>query len=486
MHVPRPLLCLLLLVATCGTAWALVSPAWQTPDEDVHFAYVETLATQHRLPGGTNARFSTAQQQAIEATNVPATTIFTYANPEWSRTAYEHWKRVRRDYPFDDGGGGSVASTYPPAFYLYDAVFYSLGRGGDVLVRSYTARLGSVVLLLVTTLAVWLLAGELFGRRRLPQLVAAASVGLWPTVTFTSASVNPDAMLLATWSVTFWLAAVVAGRGLSPGRGLALGAVLGVAVLTKTASVVLVPCVLLLVLWLAWKGRRRRPALLGVVTAAVAFLAPVVAWTLVARAANGAAFGQATGTASTGGIDFHQLASYLWQFYLPRLPFMTPVAHHYPIVSSLPVLNTWVGSNWGVYGWVNVFWPKPWYLVAFAITGAFAVGAVVLGARRLVPTRRRRALPAGRMTVLVFLAACAVGLLAGIHWTDYKFYVGGLGPFAQGRYLLPVAALAGLLPALVLDALPGRARVPAVATWFGFLVVLQIASLALVANRFDA
>lgn len=485
MHVPRPLLCLLLLVAACGTAWAFVSPAWQTPDEDVHFAYVETLATQQRLPGGPSAPFSTAQSTAIDVTNVPATTFFTFAHPEWSQTAYEDWRKRASGYRFDDGGGNSSASSYPPAFYLYDAVFYTLGSAGDVLTRFYAARLGSVVLLLLTTLGVWLLAGELFHRRRLPQLVAAASVGLWPAITFTSSSVNPDAMLLTTWTLIFWLAAVVIGRGLNPLRGLALGTVLGITVLTKTASVVLVPCGLALLVWLSWRGRRHRSALLGAASAVAAFLLPVVAWILIVRSASGgAAFGQATGNASAQGIDLRELASYLWQFYLPNLPFMTPVQHHFPIASDLPVLNTWVGMNWGVYGWANVWWPKTWYLVAYLVTGAFAIGGLVVGARRLLPARRRRSLPAGRLTLLVFLAVCALALAAGVHWTDYKFYAEGKGPFAQGRYLLPVAALAGLLVAMVLDALPRRVRLPVVGAWLGFLIVLQIASLTLVADRF--
>src|SRR3712207_9244995 len=61
----------------------------------------------------------------------------------------------------------------------------------------------------------WLLAGELLGRRRGLQLVAAAVVGLWPMLVFLSSSVNPDAMLYATWSLTLWLGVSAIRRGLT-------------------------------------------------------------------------------------------------------------------------------------------------------------------------------------------------------------------------------------------------------------------------------
>ncbi len=106
-----------------------------------------------------------------------------------------------------DGGGQNPASSNPPLYYLYESVPYLLASGGDIFDRLYVMRLWSVLLLLVTTAGAWLLAGELFGRNRLLQLVAAGFAGLQPMVTFVSSSVTPDALLFATWSVAFWLCA---------------------------------------------------------------------------------------------------------------------------------------------------------------------------------------------------------------------------------------------------------------------------------------
>jgi hypothetical protein len=43
-RVPRELALLLLVVGLVGFTWAIVRPAWGAPDEDVHFAYTQTLA----------------------------------------------------------------------------------------------------------------------------------------------------------------------------------------------------------------------------------------------------------------------------------------------------------------------------------------------------------------------------------------------------------------------------------------------------------
>lgn len=489
-RVPRPLLIVLALAFVCGSAWAYVSPAFLAPDEDVHFAYVQTLAERQRLPGGIEGKSVASDQlRAINASNTPTTVFFPYANPEWSGAAYERWRREQRDLPRDDGGGSNAATSYPPAYYAYETLPYLAASGGDSFTRLYAARLGSLVWLLVSTTAAWLLCGELFGRRRVPQVTAAATVGLWPVMDFISGSVNPDAMLYAVWSVIFWRAAVIAHRGLTPLRGLTFGLLLGLAMLVKVTTLVLVPPAALFVAWAAWTAWRRRGRLATAVASAgawaVAFAVPTIGWLAATRSSGRSAYAQAEQVGASTGFDVREFASYLWQFYLPKLPFMQEIDHHYSVVSDLPVLNTWVGMSWGSFGWASVWFPEPLYLIAFVVTGALVVLALTGGVRRW-RARAARPLPAGRIGLLLFLAAAAGATVAGLHWTDYRFYVEGDGPFAQGRYLFPLVALAGIVVAAALDALPRRARLPATAAWLGLLVALQVASLALVGARFYA
>ena len=49
-RVPAPLAWLLGAVALAGVAWAFAVPPWQVPDEDAHFAYVQSIAELGQRP----------------------------------------------------------------------------------------------------------------------------------------------------------------------------------------------------------------------------------------------------------------------------------------------------------------------------------------------------------------------------------------------------------------------------------------------------
>ena len=85
-----------------------------------------------------------------------------------------------------------------------------------------------------------------------------------------------------------------------------------------------------------------------------------------------------------------------------------------------------------------------------------------------------------------FFTITVVGLLAGLHWTEFRLLVSGQGPFNQGRYLLPLISLMGLATAATVSLVPARRRLTGVAVVLGGLFVLQAFSIALVAGRFYA
>jgi 4-amino-4-deoxy-L-arabinose transferase-like glycosyltransferase len=487
-RVPRELAILLVVVAVFGVTWALITPAWNSPDEDVHFSYVQTLAELHRLPGGHGLIQSTEELDSGSITNVAATVFFLNSKPELSRGVYDRWNRATHP-PRNDGGGSNAASSYPPAYYLYETIPYLLGSSGDIFDRLYLMRIFSVAWLLVTTTMAWLLAGEVFGTRaRRRQLLTAATVGLWPMLSFMSASVNPDAMLYATWGAALWLGTRLIRRGLTLRDGLALGAVIGLAMVTKASSIAIVPAgvVAIAIAFLRAPHPGWRPRVLAIGAAVLAFAVPVAAWSAVVAAESRPAYAQtallspATGAGGSGGVDYRSFASYLWQYYLPRLPFMTKQQIFFPVISHYPAYNVWIGTGWASFGWVTLFFSSWVYVIFGAITLLLAGAAALTALRRLRADRRaalRRAWPLG-----LFFASAFFPLWLGIHWSEWK-----LGqPFTQGRYLFPLAGLAGLVAAQATMALPRRLRAAATGTLLGGLLVLEVACLMLVTARFYA
>ena len=126
-----------------GLAWALVTPAWQAPDENAHFAYTQDLAERLVLPGDVKRPiFSTEQSRAAAAVQSDQAAGTLAGRPTWTRSAYDQWRatpaisKQRRD-----GGGPNPASSNPPLYYLTAALGYRAAEGGDIFVRLLAARL---------------------------------------------------------------------------------------------------------------------------------------------------------------------------------------------------------------------------------------------------------------------------------------------------------------------------------------------------------
>jgi 4-amino-4-deoxy-L-arabinose transferase-like glycosyltransferase len=483
--VPAPLAYLLGAVLLVTLTWAYVVPPWQAPDEDHHFAYVQTLGEGLGLPGDEDRpEQSTEQRLATSRSNAEQTAQVLTTELEWSEPAYRRWQRDDGALPpraRSDGGGVNPASTNPPLYYFVAWVPYQLARSGDVFDRLYLSRALSALFLLATVTFAWLLAGEVFGPRRPLQLAAAAVTGLEPMMTFISGSLNPDSMLYAVWALALWLGVRLLRRGLTAGRGIAFFAAIGVGTLVKATTLVMLPgALLVLAVGVVRRGRRgesRRAAVLSGVAALGALGSLAGGWLVATRLLGRPALFQigTTEGAVPPESPLRLLASYLWQFYLPKLPFQQEFTGFPP----LPVYDFWIKQGWGAFGSLEVELPEPVYLLLAAVTAATLVAGVVALVRAGRAGRVDWAVPA-------FFAVVALGLLGGLHWTEYRLLVAVGGPFSQGRYLLPLVPLAGLAAAAGLTLVPGRLRSGVLAAGLAGLLAVQALSLAVVIGRFYA
>src|SRR5918999_3265196 len=109
-RVPAPLAWLLGAVALAGVAWAFVVPPWQVPDEDAHFAYVQTIAELERRPAddgrpARDAQKSSEQDLAEQASGFLRSYQRLEENPEWSERAERAWRETPE--PSREDGGGA-------------------------------------------------------------------------------------------------------------------------------------------------------------------------------------------------------------------------------------------------------------------------------------------------------------------------------------------------------------------------------------------
>jgi 4-amino-4-deoxy-L-arabinose transferase-like glycosyltransferase len=469
---PGPLAALLGVVVILGLAWSLFIPGGQAPDEPSHLAYVQVLAERLRTPEPDNPvrrerGYSTEQRLARDRAHEQ----WQYAEPDvksvWTPNTERRWRAEEARLGPEarsDGGGPNSAAGNPPLYYAYEALAYH-ADGGTWLDRLFAMRIWSALLLAGGVVATWLLAGELTGCNRLAQLVAAGVVGLQPMASFITASVNPDAGLIPLWAMTFWLGVRVL-RGTGSRRLLAgLLGVTALALLTKASSLALLPAVAFVLGAVVRRGLRGRTLgrwrVAGLAGGGVLVLGTTaaVAWS---RLANALTFRPR---------DVVGFADYMWQAYFPNLPFQTPI----PNLAAAEGYEIWIRTGWAAFGWLEIQFPDPVYWLLFAVSVALVVAGGLAVWRGRFPLE-----PA----VIVFFAIAVLSLVLGLHWGEYRQFTIEGESFIQGRYLLPLLPLGGILTAAALANLPTRWRGLAAGAVLGGLFALQVFSLGLVAVRF--
>ncbi|MBN1641499.1 MAG: DUF2142 domain-containing protein [Anaerolineae bacterium] len=408
-----------------GTLYAVLTPAWQVPDEPAHYNYVRYLVEQRRFPELRVGDYDQAYLDAITHERFPA---------DWSIDA------IRYEY------------HQPPLYYLLLAPVYALS-GGTLL----PLRLCSVLLVAGTVLVAYQVAKTAYPGRSAPALGAAAFVAFIPQHLALGAGVQNDALAelivaLILLQIVRWLRTDTA-----PPRGWAwlTGVLVGLGLLTKLSTYISIPLLLAaaaLKYWQTGGGERDRFA----IRAALRSLAPVLLLSLLIGlpwfVRNAIVY---------GGLDW------------------TGLAHHETVVQGQLRTGEWIElygwralpgafvrttfrSFWAKFGWMAV--PVDWRIYT-ALRGLTAVAAVGFVFRAL------EARESGTKPDRVLLLLLCSGLLTlGTYlWYNLSFYQ------AQGRYLFPALIPLGLAWTLGLE----EALRPRSARWIAVLLA-AVAALDLV------
>jgi 4-amino-4-deoxy-L-arabinose transferase-like glycosyltransferase len=433
-----------------ATAWSIITPPFQGRDEVDHFAYVENLVENGKLPHrnpGEGYTYSPGQQEVMNALHyggVRFAPFFPSISSIEEQKALTNAANSGQTLKGDPDAGG--ASSAPPLFYALQTIPYVFG-GGNVLVKLQLMRLFSALMGGLTAMLVFF-----FLREVLPSVPWAATVGaicaaLQPQFAFTTASVNPDAFIYVCSAATFLCLALGFKRGLTMRTAVVLGLAIAAGFLTYYSFVGVAVGAFVGLGVLAWRGARRRGRQ-ALVTPGVAFgigASPVVLDGLAKLASKHPAFGQAShvGSALTFSSLFHQI-SYTWQLFLPRLPGMT---HYFEGINTWREI--WFDRSVGFYGWMDTMFPD-WVDNVFLV---FAIVVLLLCAREIYVSRS--ALKA-RLPEFASYVVITLGLLAMLGITSYTTDVieheSALG---EPRYLLPLLPLLG---AVIVLAIRGAGR----------------------------
>lgn len=459
------------LCALVGTlnalAWSVITPPFQSPDENAHYAYVAQLVEHGSLPsqapynGLSPAEDNTlAELRTFQIQGEPHNPSLLTApeQQQLSGTEAEHLSAA--------GTGNALnAAPNPPLYYALEAVPFILSPSGTVLDRLELMRLLSAIFAGFTVFFAFMFLRELLPGTRWVWPFGALAVALQPVFGFISGSVNNDALLYAFAAALFFAVARIFRRGLDDRTGLALGTVIGLGLLAKYTLLGFTPAVALALLCAIRRAGRhgRKAALRGAAIAGTVATIPTLIYIeLLNRVVVSGGIGAPTTVAGVPpGLGAE--ISYIWQLFLPRLP---TANIDFPQHSEL--WHEWFMGLVGRFGLLDTSFPFWVYLVAAPI-------AILLVLAALGDLARERHRLWAHADELVVYVAMIVGLCVEIGIESYRALAFG-GVFQQPRYLLPGLCIYAAIVALA-TRLPGR-------RW-GLAVGSAIVALALIHDVFS-
>lgn len=454
----RTLLCCAGVGALASAGWAFVTPVLQVPDEPQHFAYVQHLlesGSPPRVPGG--APFSAEESAVFEAVNFNAVVGNRLGRPPWTATENAAVAAaIDRRPGRENGGGFTNVSNNPPLYYAVQALPYAAVTlaGGNVLDRLLAMRLFSALLAGLAVAFAYLFLRELLPGSPGAWGPGALVLALQPVFGFVSGGLNNDAGLYATGAATLWLVTRALRRGLDSRTALGLGAAIGLGLLTKLTIIGLLPAAVVLAAGLLWRAGSggRRPVLARLALGAAMAALPVAVFLFLNLVVwkTGLVQGDAAAVTATDApaTSVRGILVYLWEFYLPRLPFMENL-----VGAGYPLTNVWGRGFIGRFGWLDTPFPAGAYLAGGAILAA------IVGAAAVTVLRNHRTLRARAWTAAALVAGLAgLVVVIGVAGYRYRLDTGGL-VFEQARYLIAVGALyAGVVALAIKAAGPGWVR----------------------------
>jgi hypothetical protein len=474
LGVRRAAVILALLAFANAGAWALVTPAFDAPDEQSHFAYTQYLAETGHVPqrSGSRPMWSTQQATGVAATRSNAYEEYPDGRPRWLHHDQRAWERASRggDLPKGDGGGPTTASAHGPLYYGALAPGYLVTSGASVWTQLTAMRFVSALLGALTVVLVFFTVRELAPRQLVAQAAAALLVAFEPMFAFISGAVNNDVGVNLGAAALLYLLIRGLRRGLDVRTGIVLGVVVAALPLVKGTGYALYAVVAFALLGMLVRRHRRSdaPGWAALVASAGAVL---VAWAVSAPLLGRSFLTTPRGAspvASTGSAFSEPSAflSYLWQVFLPPLSFMQS---HFSM--SEPFWLIYVKRAWAGFGWYALFFPDWVYAI---ILGAM-IATVLLG---LVALRREWAAARTRIWELLVIVLTPVAVVVGVEIAFFTPTIHYLVP-EMGRYAFPAIGALATLAVAPAFAFGRRYVVPILAGVVTGVVGLSVASVLL-------
>lgn len=422
---------IILAYLVLGTLFALVTPAWQAPDEPAHYNYIRHVATVGSFPVLHMGDYPHAYLEEIKEAGFPD------------------------GMPVDPI---RYESHQPPLYYVLAAPIYTLSGGDLTALRLFSVLLGSGIVLLT-----YAVARRIHPDREWPALAAAAFVAFLPQHLAALSQVGNDVLAELLFAGVLY---ILVGWVQSTGRddaertqgtrrsllqSLQLAVLLGLILITKTTVYIALP---LAACAAAWRWHRERAGLRRMAIEGSVIILPIILMALPWYARS------------------------VWAYGWPD--FLGLQRHDDVVVGQMRTIEYIAGNGWGafwrravewtfksfwgVFGWMGVWLDSRVYFGMALFTGVVAAGLIADG----LPRRSRSThVPMNRPAVALLGLSALLTLLAYV-WYNIQFLQ------HQGRYLFTA-----LVPIAIACASGWETALrPQASRWLAALLVLFAIGLA--------
>lgn len=435
-------LCLLYLVKQ--VIFVLAFPAFTGHDEVAHYAGIQVLATEGRLPEIPEL----SEWREMNAAGVPTTEDRIPAELyKYCRYVTQDWFCKPEDARFRDDGPHAVTfageyypsgwiytANHPPIYYTLMVPIYWLSTSASPTTQLYIFRMAAIPFGLLTVLLAFLTVRALFQTDRFLLIVVPTFVAFQTQVSYEAAMLNNDIVSILSYSLVLYLLVLALRDRFSLRLCVLLGVALGLALLTKSTALTAVGLVgLAFFLRLGFKDLR------GVVVRGAAIVLPLLALAAPWYAYLYNVYGNFSALEQIQALQW-------WNFNNESSP------SFFDLLFNVRFAEDRFNETWGQFGWrliplnTTLLWVIGLPLLV-CLLGLGQYAATVIrsrGAAENDPVERPENWQ--KLAILMMLIACVVAYLAIIQFgTEFSL--------TQARYYFPVINAVAILLGLGLRSL---------------------------------
>lgn len=417
--IKSPHLFPIILIVVIQLVWTVITPMFQTPDEQAHYGYVYSIAERLQL----------IDPELLERDN---TEFFLELNEytmklDQVRTVFNinYHRQFDLDYESSIQTGISLgAMSYPPGYYIFIGLFYLLGKifTNSVLALFLISRVGNIFLNILSYYFVYKFAG-FFLKSQKQRIYFSLGTVLWPMFAFITAGINNDTLLFTSSYATFYyLLEILNSKEISKKTYIWLSIWIAIGLLSKPHYYFLLP---IIGITLLYKLIRNKKEFFKMLLTGIALPIPVL----------------------------YYLRTYMvFGTFLPKVSskpeaiescYNTGLAEHLRVL-IFPRLNLLYRSFVGNFGWLDTKLSTPVYTIVAAIFAIGILGLVFAGIRLVIKRQLlqslKEELKKPRFLLLFLSAIIAEAFMIYLYLGEYNSRCYTYFP-TQGRYyffILPI------------------------------------------------